>query len=332
VQGHVKPILLAIVVAGLSACAVDEETPGYDLGLGTPESPVPSNGTYRATSRIAMPIESPAVTTAIANLRAFSQRGAKTLLAQSGNAVARQALDTLPTTLRNQLEGWIDIELDKSKIGSKTIRQIGGEIATIADTSLTDFVVESSLSITPTGAVHTLRHLNFTPVSLDIIVPIGGLTADTLIARTSAVVGELGALGLGGQEFSLGFGNHAWHGINLASTTLFGSDLSILQSVDCDAVARNVAAKCSSGTCVGHTAELLSVCQRGMVTLVDDLRTAVAPIELDTFRFARGSARLVDETGDGVADRIVAGTWDTETDIGSGVRASSVAFTALLPQ
>jgi hypothetical protein len=142
-----------------------------------------------------------------------------------------------------------------------------------------------------------------------------------------AVVGEGGALAMGDQHFKLAIGSHAWQGIGLAVETKYGGDLSIVQHLDCNAVAQSVAARCVSGTCVGHASDLLALCQAGVTALVADLRDGLVPVELDT-HFVRGTARLVDDTRDDVADRIVDGTWDAETDVGAGVQATQVAFTA----
>ena len=300
------------------------------MGLGTPGSPLPGDGAYVVKSRFAIPLGVPDVATAIGDLRAFSQHGGQVLLDRSTGTAARQALDALPTSLKTNLASWIDLELDKLKIGTVTVRQAAAQVATIADSVTTEFTLESSLTISPTGATHALRDLNFTPASLDVVIPIGGLAADKITQHTTATVGEAGALELGDQKFALGFGNHAWHAINLATTRLYGGDTTILSSINCDAVAQKVAARCVSGTCVGHTAELLAVCQQGMTSLVDRLREELAPIELDTFRLVRGSATLVDKVGiDGIADIITNGTWQTETDAGMGVRTTQVTFTAL---
>jgi hypothetical protein len=66
-----------------------------------------------------------------------------------------------------------------------------------------------------------------------------------------------------------------------------------------------------------------------MTSLVGDLRDELGPVQLSTFRFTHGTARLVDTSGDGVADKIVDGTWDAETDAGMGPRTTSIAFSAL---
>jgi hypothetical protein len=210
-----------------------------------------------------------------------------------------------------------------------TLRQMTAQVATIAELVTGDFTLESSLSISPTGAIHSLRDLNFTPLNLDVIIPIGGLTADKIKQSTTATVAAGGALALGDQWFGLAFGNHAWQAINLASTKVHGGDLSLIETVNCDAIAQKVAARCLSGTCVGHIDELVTICLQGMTSLVGDLRDELGPVQLGTFRFVHGAARLVDTSGDGVADKIVDGTWEAETDAGMGARMTSIAFSAL---
>ena len=44
--------------------------------------------------------------------------------------------------------------------------------------------------------------------------------------------------------------------------------------------------------------------------------------------FAHGRARLVDDNGDGIADRILDGSWDAQTDVGLGLEAATATFVA----
>ena len=318
-----KAILFAFAIAG--GCAVDDQPEGYGAELGTPENPVPADGTYAAQTRVQLAHDMPQVTMAIANLTAFSQAGGRTLLARAGSPAWVSAL---PSTLRAGLEGYIDAELDKVKVGTRTLRQVAGELATISQTVMTTFTLESSLSITPTSVVHSLMDLNFTPSNLDIVIPVGGLNADDILQHPVASVGIGGALTIGEQRFALAFGNHAWQAINLASSNLYSGDVSVLTGVDCSAVSRAVAAKCVSGACVGHASELETVCKSGLTSLVGDLRSQVTPIEIGDVHLVSGTARLVDDGHDGVADRIVDGRWTAETDVGQGAHAATATFVA----
>jgi hypothetical protein len=326
----VKPILLSVLLASIAACATDDAPVGYGAGLGTPESPVPSQGSYAVTSRIDLTLATSQIGGALANLRAFSGHPAQLLLqlAASIESPALQQLDAaLPSAVRDRLEGWLDTEIDKAKIGGTTLRQFTGGIADVSASIFDQVTIESTLTITPTGAAHGLTDLNFRPLYRDIIVPIGGLDADALTQRTTAVVGEGGALALGDQRFGLAFGAHAWQGINLASTTLFGADPSgLATALDCAAIAQVVATKCVSGACVGHASQLQAVCESSRAGLVGDLRDQVTRLDLVALHVAHGAARLVDDDGDGVADRIVDGTWDLQVDHGLGPSHITATF------
>lgn len=322
----VKPIAHLALVLGLVGCGVDTEAVDYAEGLGTPESPIPDTGSYGVVSRVDLALDLPALGTQLAKVRAFAQNPAHAVLALPAGT---QLAAALPASVRDRLEAWMNTEIDKVRIGPKTLRQYATDVAVLSEAALVDFSIESSLTIAPGSAAHTFTNLNFTGANLDVIIPIGGLKADSIAQRTTADVGAYGALSLGEQKFSLAFGAHAWQAINLASTTLYGGDLSLLaSSLDCARLADAVALKCYSGSCVGHASELSAVCTSAVTALIDDLRTQIAPINATAVLFTHGSARLVDSTGDGIADAIADGTWDAQADLGQGLRASTATFVA----
>jgi hypothetical protein len=326
-----KRILLAVLISGVAGCATEETAPTYGEGLGTPENPIPNDDSYNVASRINFTSQMPQVQTVLADLRAFATDPAHALITQGAPLPAFTELyAALSTSLKDRLEGWINTEIDKVRIGGKTVRAYATEMATVAETSLTQFTLRSSLTMSPLGVMHSLTEINFTPVALDIVVPIGGLKADTLTQRTSLAVTEGGALELGEQKFGLGFGNHAWQAINLASTTLSGGDLraSLVTALDCRAIANTVATKCYGTACVGHPAQLQAVCEGVTDGIFAKLRERIPAFKLDVYKFVEGTARLVDDNGDGMADRIVDGTWDTEIDFGQGPLAVTATFTA----
>jgi hypothetical protein len=325
----VKPIahLAVAVVAGLAGCVAETEPVDYAEGLGTPESPIPREGSYTVISRIHVALDMPAIDQALANLRGFAQNPAHVVLAQPA---AVQLVASLPSSLRSSLESWVNVELDKARIGTKTVRQYATDVAAISQTVLADFTIESKLTIAPSSAVHSFTNLNFTPANLDIIVPIGGLTADAIVQKPTITVGASGSLDLGAQRFGLGFGAHAWQAINLASTTLYGGDLSVLAgAINCRTIAQTVSARCISGSCVAHAPELTEICASAVAGIIDELRTQVAPVNVDEMLFAHGHARLVDKDGDGIADQIIDGTWEAQTDVGHGLTAATATFVAL---
>lgn len=324
-----KPLLLA-ALATLAACATEEPVDAaWDDTLGTPNSPVPEDDSYAVVTRLQIGFAPSQLDGALADVRAFAQNPARALLAQGG-APVQALLGVLPMALKDRLEAWLNTELDKAKISGKTLRQFAGDVATITETVLTQFTIESSLTITPAGVTHTLTGLNFRPLGVDIIVPVGGLKADTLMQNTTGTVAEYGALTLGEQRFSLAFGAHAWQGINLATESLFGGDLgaALVGGLDCRTVAQTVASKCYSGVCVGHTTELQAICEAGIDSLVDKLAARVPGFKLDAFSFTHGTGRLVDDNRNGVAERITDGAWDVRVDTGTGVRTIPGTFVA----
>jgi hypothetical protein len=327
-------LLAAVLVTSVAACAVDEEPQTYGEGLGTPENPVPDDDfSYAVASKIDFTVNGVVpqqVTDASAVLRAFSQNPANTLLARADQTAVQQLKASLPSTLVSSLEGWINTEIDKARIGTKTMRQYASELATITEGTLTRFTVESTLTMTPAKATHQLADLNFKPSSFDIVVLIGGMADDKLVQYPTLTVGAGGALTLGDQHFGLAFGHHAWSGIELASSHIFGAGVqaTFVTGTNCATLARNVATRCLSTSCVGHESQLKAICDGGTAGIADQLRTRVAAVDLDVFRFISGTARLIDDNGDGLADRIVEGSWDAEINLGLGLRKAPATFAA----
>jgi hypothetical protein len=329
-----RRLLAAVLVTSVAACAVDEEPQTYGDGLGTPENPIPEDGlAYEVKSKIDFTVNGVVpqqVADASAVLRSFSQNPASTLLSKADQTAVQQLKSALSSTLAGSLEGWINTEIDKARIATKTMRQYASDLAAITDASLTRFTLESTLTMTPTKATHRLANLSFKPLSYDIVVLIGGMAADVLTQFPSLTVGQAGALQLGDQHFGLAFGHHAWSGIELSSTTIFGSGVqaTFVTGLNCATLAKNVAARCLSSSCVGHETQLKAICDAGTTALVDQLRTRVAAVDLDVFRFIAGSARLMDDNGDGLADRIIEGNWDAEINLGLGLRKAPATFAA----
>jgi hypothetical protein len=327
--------LAAALVTLLTGCAAEEQEPvTFGEGLGTPENPVPySDEAYEVTSRIDFTasgdIPAP-VAAAVSTLQAFAQNPAKTLLANASATAVQQLRSQLSSTLNSQLETWINAEIDKRRIATKTLRQYATDLAAITRTAVTQFYLPSTLIMTPTKTTHLLGGLNFRPLSVDIVVSVGGLTGDALTQYPALTVAEAGALSLGAHKFGLAFGAHAWTGINLASQTLYANAVepAFVSGIQCQSLATAVAARCSSSVCVGHATELRAICEGGAAAIVAALREPIEDLKLDLFRFATGSARLVDENNDGIAERIDDGMWQAELDFGSGVRASTATFTA----
>jgi hypothetical protein len=327
-----RRVLLLVVLA---ACGTTDETePTYGEGLGTPENPIPQDGVpytvHTQTSSPSAEIQAEA-TSITASLRQFSQAPAHTMLGLATQAAPEElaTLNTLSSTLRTRLEGWIDAALDTVPVDGMRARQVASEMADMADATITRFSLDSTLSFSPTKTTHTLTALSFRLSGFDVVVPVGGLTGDGAAQHVALTVGEGGALTFGDQTFTVDLGAHAWHGINLGITTLLGTgvDTALSSAANCRAVGEAVALKCVSGVCVGHAAEVTSLCEHSIASMVDVFGTDVASVGVSAVRFTSGTAHLVDENRDGLANRIDSGTWTPDPGLGLG----GATFTAIAP-
>jgi hypothetical protein len=325
-------LVAAILASSLIACAAEEVEVGYGAEYGTPENPVPRDEAYTVESRIVLTVDPAQMTAALGKLRAFAQDPAAAVLAEAQGTPALQTLTaSLSTTLRDQLKTYFATEIDKVRIGGKTVKEFSADIASIGESVLTRFKIQSTLTLTPTGGTHAFNSLNFTPASVDIVVPIGGLKADTITQDTSVSLGGGGALSFGSQSFGLAFGNHAWQALNLASNRIYGTDVrtALTTHLDCRTFSLAVAARCVSTSCVGHATELQAICTSSLESILGQLRDRIPAFELDVFRLAAGNAKLIDANLDGIGERIDNGMWNVETDMGQGLRQATAAFTAM---
>jgi hypothetical protein len=322
--------LAALIAIHIGGCATEAEPIGYGEGLGTPENPVPNDdASYVVSSQVGSstaPIPA-GVTATVAKLRAFSAGPADTLLglAQSASSPElAQLYAELPATLTTRLRGWMDTEIDKVKISSVSVRQYATSISSIVETALTRYSIDSTLSFTPDQTQHSLRALRFRLEGLDVVVPIGGLKADAIAQKPAVTVAEAGNVTFGEHTFGLAFASHAWHAINLASTQQYGVEVvtTLAHAVDCRTLAQTVSTKCYGTSCVGHPAQLTAVCEKGLQLLSSQLSADAAAQGYDELRLTSGSAHLIDDNIDGLADRID-GTWNLQL-----ATSSSVKFTA----
>jgi len=187
-------------------------------------------------------------------------------------------------------------------------------------------VLESSLTITPTGAVHSLKDSQLQAIEHRRRRPMAACRGpDRAEARPDVEAG--GALTLGDEHFKLAIGSHAWQGINLGVESKYGGDLTIVQNLDCNAVAQSVEARCVSELVRGHASDLLAVCQaRRDVARHSAARRALA--DLDRFVAPRAGHRDAGRRRSQWVAEQIQGTWDAQVDLGTGANSMQIAFTA----
>lgn len=335
-------LLTALTMTACGTSPQDGSGDGGDWGegLGDPENPVPQSaedGPYATRTMMDFTAEQllpPQVESIVVTLRAFGENPGRGLIVaadEAGLPVFEELYDALPGALRDRFEGWINDEVAKLKINGKTLPQYSAEVAKLAEFALTKFALDSELALQPGHATHTLTALDLSPTGLvDIRVPISGLAADILTQHPTVEVGPGGALLIGDQTFGLRIGEYAWDGVNQGVAQLFGGDIraSLGKVVNCSTIANNVANKCVLGVCVGHETEIKAICTGALDLVVAGLHAGFAKLNLDAFHMATGDAVLVDDDGDGIGDRIIDGIWDSEMNIGLGLRKAPSTFTA----
>lgn len=267
----------------------------------------------------------------VETLHDFSTAPAHTLLdlaEAAGVPAVSELRAALPSSLESRLEGWIDDQIEAVKIGGVPVTQVAGELAGLAELTLTQFAVESTLDVQGARATHRLTRLDFTPAGVDAKLSLDDLPADIIAAETTASCSN-GALALGDHRFGLPYGRYVWQAFEGAVTAQYGAGVRDLigTAVNCPAVATAISNKCLFGVCVGHRAQLLEICERGLDEVVGRAKNKVEAQRFDAIHLAAGTAKLAGASADGVAARLESGVWTAEIDASQGLRPVPATFT-----
>ena len=324
------------------ACVIVPPEGGSDPGDDTVD-PAPTPAPAPSTARGAYQVRSMFDITAAAvlpqpayelveTLGDFSTAPAHTLIdlaADAGVPAVSELRAALPDSLESRLEGWIDERIEAVKINGVPVTQVAGNIAALGELALTRFAIDSTLDVRTDGhAGHRLARLDFTPAGLDVQVPVGALPGDIVAADITATVSR-GVLKLGGHAFGLPYGHYAWQALEAGVTAQYGAGVRALlgAAVNCPAVADSVASKCVLGVCVGHRAQLLEICERGLDEVVDRAQDQFEAQRFDAIRLDAGTATIAAPSADGIATRIDGGIWAAQIDAGLGLRRAPATFT-----
>ena len=316
----------------LAGCALPA-TPESDDGQDVPQEPraIVAAGTYEVRSKIDVTIEAVLPAPAeelVVTLRDFSVRPSHTLIDladQAGVPAVSELRAALPDILESRLEGWLDDEITKARIDGVPVTQLAADAATLAQSALTRFELDSDLQVDQERATHRLTAIDFAPAGLD-----ARLALDVEISAAATATSHAGALVIGDHSFGLAYGEYVWRASDAAIAQKFGSGLraTLGSAVDCARVAQTIANKCALGVCVGHADLLDELCEDGLDEVVRIAHDNIAELRFDALHFAAGSARLVDTSGDGIADALADGLWTAEINAGSGLRSVPASFTA----
>jgi hypothetical protein len=332
----VLAFLLAGCVAQQSPAGGDDDTgTGSGSGSGSGSAAPVASGAYHMRSTIDLTVEvllPQMAADAVVTLRDFSMNPAQTLLdlaAELGVPAVQEIRDDLPDYVEDKLEGWINGEINKLMIDGVPVPQVAGNIAALAETALTQFALDSELTIDGSSATHTLTAIDLKPAGLDVRVEIATLPAD-IISATATCSSSKGTLSLGDHAYALQYGEYMWTAINQAVTAKYGSDVRgvIGNAVNCPALAHTIAAKCYWGYCVGHETQLIEICNAGVDEMVERVHDKFSEMRFDAIHLAAGTATVVDANHDGTAEALTGGVWTAEINAGMGLRHAPATFSA----
>ncbi len=331
----VSAFLLAALPATTIGCVAPAATP--DIDPDPIPDPVPvaprADGTYRVRTEIDLTVEVVLPATAhdmVMILRDFSTNPARTMFdvaEDAGVTAVEDIRDALPEYVEEKLEGWINGEIAKVTVNGVPITQVAGDIAALAELSLTTFAIDSELAIHGTSATHSLVTLDLAPAGLAAQFSLAALPAEVRTATTTCTTTE--TLELAAHAYSLPYGEYVWQALQASTLATYGTDIRGLigTAVTCPALATTISNKCAWGYCVGHRPELLEICERGLDVVVERVHARFAEKQLDALSFAHGTATLVDTDGDGTAEAM-AGDWQAQINVGQGLRNAPATFTA----
>ena len=318
----------------------DDGTDGQGSGSGSgsgsgASTSVDASGPYKVRSAIDLTVELLLPTPAadmVTTLRDFSQHPAETLfdLAEDAGVPAVGTIrDALPSYLEDKLYGWIDGEIAGLTINGVPVTQVAGGIATLAETAFSQFAIDSELDVAGTSSTHTLKTIDLSPTGINRTYALDAIPSVITTATPSCSVAK-NTLAIGDHTYGLPYGEIVWQAVNDEMIEDHGMDVRGLlgAAVNCPAIAQHVASKCLYSVCVGHAAELTSICERGLDEVVERAHAKVSAMRIDALHLAMGSANVVDADHDGTADRLDAGVWTAELNAGLGLRHVPATFTA----
>lgn len=325
-----KLLFACSLLAGCAAPAISDSEDGEDVPPATSVSVV-ADGTYRVRSTIDVTVEAVLPEPAeelVVTLRDFSVHPGHTLVDladQAGVPAVSELRALLPDVLEGRLDGWLDDEIAKLRIGGVPVTHLAGDAAAITESALTQLELDSELRIDGARATHRLTAIDLAPAGLD-----ARLAFDVEISAAVSAASHAGSFSIGDHRFGLAYGEYVWRATDAAIARRFGGGIraALGSAVDCPGLAQAIAGKCVLGVCVGHASQLDELCERGLDEVVGIAHDKVADLRFDALHLAAGRAQLADTSGDGIADALIGGVWTAEINAGFGLRPVPATFTA----
>jgi hypothetical protein len=297
----------------------EEEMPEEEVPEEETPAPAVIAGSYTLTSTFGITVDStlpgPAyeAVTLLQDLRSDPAATLFALLDEAGVPLAQELLDALPGVLEDQLNDALNGALDGSGLGAR-IDWLLAQTQTVLGT----FDLVSSLEV-PASTGHAAGFHR--PLQLVVAGTAVDLPAADLISTPVEIWAEEQDLVLGDHSFGLAYGELTFQALEQLALAETGGDLRAMlgQAVSCPAIAADVADTCVLGACIGHAAELQSLCELGLDEAVNQLHEELAAMRFDAVHLASGRAAV-----DGAS--LSGGSWTAEINLGQGLRGVPATF------
>lgn len=324
----------------LVACVVpstgDMVLPQPDGGVTNPDAPeeIAVASDYQLQSKLAVTAGSVAPPPAYQLLKDLdSDPGAAlvTIAETAGVPAAGLLFDALPNSLSGRVTGWMSDAIDSS---SEMQTLIAWSQVVLARVELSSTLRIGTLdSEEHASASHTLDALHFEIDGREIeqaiptieeIPGAGHADADVWIDQDE----EGRHLVLGEHTFGLLLGEAAYRAFENAVESRYGQDLRGLlgASLNCTAMAAEVADRCVLGVCVGHSAELENLCESALDEAVDMIHDQFSAFDTELLRLSAGSALVVGDSS-AKGSLLQEGEWAASAEFGLGLRDIEGSFT-----
>lgn len=303
-----------------------------------PAAPLATNGTYQIASTVdveaqaLLPGQAYEAVQIVQGMRDDPARTMFDLAEEAGVPAVQEIRDALPSYLESRLYGWINGYIQGYTTGDGTLAQVMDTVITAAQTDVGYIHLASTLSINDGVGMHRLDTVTVEvqgqSLSYD-VAPLATVGVE-LDVPVTATVGEGDVLSLGAHAWGFPYGKIAWRAIEDQIVARYGTDLRgvLGRQVNCPGMAYAIANTCYWGECVGHEAQLNSICEQGLDYAVAKAREKVESATVEPLRLDGATANMYDWNGsDNVCSAIENGVWSARLDIGHGLRPAPATFT-----
>jgi hypothetical protein len=246
----------------------------------------------------------------------------------------------LPDGLEAGLAGWLNRYLTAATVEGDSPQVRIAELDALIRSVLLSWELRSTLEL-PGGAtgLHSPVALAFaSPVGL-VVVPVDVTAPVTAGVGVSAGIawpsdGTAAVVTISEHAMGLPFGRYALQGLEAMLLARFGApDLAAALAglVGCQALAAEVAGRCTGPLCVGHQAELLAICQGGVGEAAARIEAQLRALDFEAIDFRAGTASPPGALLPGAVEvtALQAGVWTASIDLGQGAEPATTTFTAV---